>query len=230
MKGTVPYIIVNEHNAAHELFIKLGQSSSARPELPLDWIGRGGYSPAMMNGKIWRDARREWHSMLNVTASKKYLPYQVLESTKLLYDMLDTPEDFGKHISRYSNSVSMSMTVGYRVPSSDNPIIGQIIKTFIEVTKFNMQYNWVNFYPFLLKLPSALFSPKRKAQEIFTTYSQSSLPQFRSVQNESVPSFFQVIREHQSTLGLNDTQAAQLAEVLAGVRHIQLIYDICSLN
>lgn len=59
MKGTCPYIVVNDQSAARELFTKLGQNTSSRPYLPTESIVRGDYQPAMTNGPIWRVARRQ---------------------------------------------------------------------------------------------------------------------------------------------------------------------------
>lgn len=218
MKGTCPYIVVNDQSAARELFTKLGQNTSSRPDLPTESIVRGDYQPAMTNGPIWRVARRQWHGMLNVSAAKNYLPYQMLEATKLLYDCVNTPEDFAKHIPRYSNSVAMSMTAGYRVPSSDNPIISKILKSFEQASIYILKNNWANSYPFLFKTPAFLPGPKKGGKRVFVEYREKVLTDFQSVHNTSLPSFFQAIRENQGAMGLSDTEVATLAEILAGVK------------
>ncbi|KAL1636827.1 hypothetical protein SLS56_000920 [Neofusicoccum ribis] len=114
MKGSSPYVIVNEANAARELFNKLGQYTAARPDLPVDLLTHGWYEPSGMSGSVWRLARKQWHLMLNVSAAKKYLPYQSLETAKLIFDVAFETPNWDKHILRYSNSVTLSMMCGYR--------------------------------------------------------------------------------------------------------------------
>jgi len=40
------------------------------------------------------------HSLLNVQASRNYVPYQLLENKQMLNDLLDTPDDFVDHMRR----------------------------------------------------------------------------------------------------------------------------------
>lgn len=44
------------------------------------------------------------HGLLNVVTSKSYIPYQMLENKQMLYQFLTEPNDFLKHIRRYSNA------------------------------------------------------------------------------------------------------------------------------
>lgn len=52
------------------------------------------------------------HNLLNITVSRSYVPYQMLENKQMLYEMLTQPDDFLYHIRRYSNSLTTSMLFG----------------------------------------------------------------------------------------------------------------------
>lgn len=52
------------------------------------------------------------HNLLNISAARSYVPYQMLENKQMLYGLLTQPEDFLLHIRRYSNSLTTSMVFG----------------------------------------------------------------------------------------------------------------------
>jgi len=52
-------------------------------------------------GSYVNQFRKMVHSLLNITTSKQYLPYQVLENRQMLFQFLKEPNDFLNHIRRY---------------------------------------------------------------------------------------------------------------------------------
>lgn len=100
-------------------------------------------SPNTFNTKLaafflaedWRILRRAAHSILTPQACTQHLPIQRAEATQLMYDILKNPEvrtltpltqrhnltqllpqGFFNHVSRYSNSVILSVVFGKRAP------------------------------------------------------------------------------------------------------------------
>lgn len=214
MKGSKPYIVVNDPDAARELFVKLGQSTSGRTNVPTELAIRGGNNFAMSDGPLWRVARRQWHSMLNVGATKRYLPYQILESRKLLCEMLDSPQDFAKHIPRYSNSVSLSMTEGYRVAGSDDPIVAKTLAEFENFSVYIQRANWSNFVSLMWKLPAFLSPPKKQGRDVYKSFIETNYSRFLKAKASELPSFYQVIGRAQRSLGLTEEQALAMGEAL----------------
>ncbi|KAH7044517.1 putative cytochrome P450 [Macrophomina phaseolina] len=214
MKGSKPYIVVNDPDAARELFVKLGQSTSGRTNVPTELAIRGGNNFAMSDGPLWRVARRQWHSMLNVGATKRYLPYQILESRKLLCEMLDSPQDFAKHIPRYSNSVSLSMTEGYRVAGSDDPIVAKTLAEFENFSVYIQKANWSNFVSLMWKLPAFLSPPKKQGRDVYESFIETNYSRFLKAKASELPSFYQVIGRAQRSLGLTEEQALAMGEAL----------------
>jgi hypothetical protein len=56
--------------------------------------------------------RKMTHGLLNVQAARSYVPYQVLENKQMLFEILQTPQNFLEAIRRYSNSLTTTMTFG----------------------------------------------------------------------------------------------------------------------
>lgn len=214
MKGSRPYVIVNDPEAARELFNKLGQSSSGRLNIHTELAIRGGNNYPMSDGPLWRVARRQWHAMLNVASAKKYLPYQALEATKLLCEVLDAPEDVMKHLPRYSNSVSLSMTEGYRVISSDDPVVGRTLTEFQNFAIYLQTADWANFFPLLWKLPAFLSPPKKQGWDVYQSFLETNWNRFLKSRASDLPSFYQAIGQAQKSLGINDEQALAMGESL----------------
>jgi cytochrome P450 len=55
----------------------------------------------MKYNEKWRRIRKMIHALLNVQAARTYVPYQMLENTQMLNDLIDTPDDFVNHMRRY---------------------------------------------------------------------------------------------------------------------------------
>ncbi|PSN73010.1 putative cytochrome P450 [Corynespora cassiicola Philippines] len=214
MKGSRPYVIVNDPEAARELFVKLGQSSSGRLNSHTELAIRGGNNYPMSDGPLWRVARRQWHSMLNVASAKKYLPYQTLEATKLMCDMLESPQDFQRHVPRYSNSVSLSMTEGYRVASSDDPVVAKTLAEFDNFAVYLQAADWANFFPLLWKLPTLFSPPKKQGWNVYQSFIETNWNRFLKSKTSDLPSFYQVIGQAQQSLGISDEQALSMGESL----------------
>ncbi len=58
--------------------------------------------------------RKLVHTLLNVSAAKSYVPYQVPENQQMLHDILTDPDNFLHHIRRYSNALTTTMVFGWR--------------------------------------------------------------------------------------------------------------------
>ncbi|KAL4863325.1 hypothetical protein BDV12DRAFT_202169 [Aspergillus spectabilis] len=55
--------------------------------------------------------RKMVHGLLNAVTSRNYFPYQMLENKQMLYEFFTQPEDFLKHIRRYSNTLTTTIVV-----------------------------------------------------------------------------------------------------------------------
>lgn len=104
--GTQPLIVLSSAETVKELMDRRSNIASSKPDLFIsaDLIS-GGYRILFMKyDQTWRMTRKLCHSLLNIQAAKRYVPYQVLENKQMLADLLDTPEDFVNHMRRYQQS------------------------------------------------------------------------------------------------------------------------------
>jgi hypothetical protein len=61
------------------------------------------------------------HNTLNVKTAVAYIPYQDLENKDMMMAFLSQPEDFLKHVRRYTTSLTTQMVFGYRTTSNRDP-------------------------------------------------------------------------------------------------------------
>lgn len=56
--------------------------------------------------------RKMTHGLLNVQVARSYVPYQVLENKQMVFEILQSPQNFLEAIRRYSNSLTTTMSFG----------------------------------------------------------------------------------------------------------------------
>jgi cytochrome P450 len=132
---------------------------SSRAPLPLaqDVASAGRRQLFMQYGPEWRKIRKASHTLLNATTAIKYQPVQDFESKQLLDDFLNTPENFYEHNRRYSASVIMRVTYGYRLPSWDDPLVKEIYDVLDNLTEMTAPgAHAVDSFPSFAYLPEFL--------------------------------------------------------------------------
>jgi cytochrome P450 len=123
----------------------------------------------MQYGPKWRSIRKHSHALLNLTASTNYQPVQDFESKVLLKQLMQNPADFMSINRRYSASVIMQITYGYRIPSWDDPLIKRIYGVIDRFTVNTAPGAWaIDSFPALAALPQQLFGNWRAhGQKLF---------------------------------------------------------------
>ncbi|KAK7032159.1 hypothetical protein VNI00_013333 [Paramarasmius palmivorus] len=110
-------IVINSMEAAKELMEKRSTSTSDRPKNHMaEKVTRGQNMAIISYSDTWRVLRKAAHALLTPKAVEAHLPIQRAEACQVMNDFLNDPEDFFKHIGRYSNSVIMSILFGKRCP------------------------------------------------------------------------------------------------------------------
>ena len=133
---------------------------SSRPPAPLaqDVASAGRRQLFMQYGPKYREVRKMAHALLNTTVSPTYLPVQDLESKRLLFDMLNEPDEFYDHNRRYAASVIITATYGHRIDSWDHPLAKKIYSVLNNLQQFMTPGDWlVDTLPALSYLPEQLF-------------------------------------------------------------------------
>lgn len=128
--GFQKWVFLNSGEAAKEVIDKQSALSSSRPPMPSADIVSGYRRMLLMPyGSKWRNLRGIIHTMFTPKASDVFKPSQEFEAKQLLVDMANSKEDesaFYQHIRRYTTSVILTSTYGFRVPvwvRPDQPLI-----------------------------------------------------------------------------------------------------------
>lgn len=132
-------------------------SSRAPSPLAQDVASAGRRQLFMPYGPRWRSIRKHSHTLLNLATSTKYEGIQDFESKVLLKELLQDPDDFISINRRYSASVIMQVTYGYRIPSFDDELIKRIYGVLGRFTEMTALGAWaIESFPSLTWLPQML--------------------------------------------------------------------------
>ncbi|KAL3483239.1 cytochrome P450 [Aspergillus germanicus] len=223
MLGTQCLIVLSSDEAVKELLDRRSGIYSDRQEM---YIGQvlcsGGLRLLMMGyGPTWRMFRKMVHGLLNVVTSKNYVPYQMLENKQMLYEFLTQPDDFLKHIRRYSNALTTTMVFGWRTPTYEDEKMKQLFDGFSEFAEINQTgaAAFIDFFPLLRKLPAFLLPTQSKARELHkhekALYKGHWLKAKEDIRNNNIkPCFCIGMYEAQKRDGFSDDQAAYISGTL----------------
>ncbi|KAI1121293.1 cytochrome P450 [Nemania abortiva] len=218
--GTQVLIVLSSDVAIKELFDKRSAIYSDRLEM---YIGQtlcsGGYRFLMLRyGDNWRMFRKLGHQLLNARASKMYIPYQLLESKQLLYELLRQPEMFFESFRRYSNSLSTHIIYGWRTTAHDDPRLLQVFEGFYNFGLLAQTgaAAFADFFPVLRYLPDFMIPTKARAKALhrkeMKMYLDLWLEAKRSIEAGTIKECLCVdMTKQQEIEGFTDEQAAYIA-------------------
>ncbi|KEF54941.1 uncharacterized protein A1O9_09384 [Exophiala aquamarina CBS 119918] len=126
--GSTDYIWLNSREAIKEICDRRSAVYSSRMPLPMacDTVSAGRRLVFMPRSKRWRAVRAIIHRLLTPAAAKSYAPIQEYEAKQLSVDLLQEPNTFYDHNRRYSASLILQVTYGWRIPVWDCPEIHEI--------------------------------------------------------------------------------------------------------
>ncbi|KAM0328710.1 hypothetical protein ACHAQA_005123 [Verticillium albo-atrum] len=154
--GTTDYIWLSSPKIVKSLMDKKSGVYSSRPAMPLAQDVASGKSRQlfMAYGPEWRGLRKHSHALLNLSASKQYMPVQDYESKVVLNDLLNQPDQFYTINRRYSTSIIMLVTYGHRIPDFADPMITEIFSVLEHLSVMMAPGAFaVETLPALAKLP-----------------------------------------------------------------------------
>ncbi|KAK6382768.1 hypothetical protein LTS17_003437 [Exophiala oligosperma] len=221
--GSKTLVVLSGDKAVKDLLDKRSGMYSHRQEM---YIGQTlcsdnmrmlmmGYTPQ------WRNLRKMVHTVLNVTISKRYVPYQMLENKQMLYQMLVQPERFLENIRRYSNALTTSLVFGWRTHSYDDEKMKQLFDGFTEFAKLNQTGTaaLIDFFPWLRMLPDFALPTQKFAKDIHKKEKALYLDHWLHAKDEIKkktikPCFCQQLAKAQNDEGFSDEQAAYISGTL----------------
>ncbi|KAK5459729.1 hypothetical protein LTS15_003858 [Exophiala xenobiotica] len=156
--GFQRWVFLNSGSAAKEVIDKNSALSSSRPPMPsADFVS--GYMRILLMpyGERWRNLRSVIHTMFTPKASLTFKPSQEFEAKQMIYDMYQSRHDdtsFYQHVRRYTTSIILTSTYGFRVPIWDCEDVREIYGLMSEFSLASSPvYGLVDIFPVLLKLP-----------------------------------------------------------------------------
>ncbi|CAL1706719.1 unnamed protein product [Somion occarium] len=157
--GSTTGIVISSPKLAREYIDLRGATTSDRPPVYTDELISGGLElPLSPYGPTWRSMRRAAHDMLSPKACLRHLPIQRAESAQLMFDLLESPQRFYTHTSRYSGSVITSVLYGIHSPVYENGLVEKFDKFTERLESALKPGNSppVDMYPFMKYLPEIL--------------------------------------------------------------------------
>ncbi|KAL4935969.1 hypothetical protein BDV06DRAFT_205916 [Aspergillus oleicola] len=220
--GSQNFMLINSPAVVKDLIEKRGALYAARP----DWFIRefnGNMNIAFRNNDdVWRRMRKTYHVRLNVTVSNRYIPYQTFDSLQLLNDMLDSPDDFSRHIQRYTTSVASTVLYGWRTPSANKGYVRDLIQWMdktSEAANLQLADFWLFLRPLYRLIPISLSSYKSKLADVREIehrlfYTLLNDAKANIAAGKVYPSFIRDMlldRKQDETEGLSEEEIAQQA-------------------
>ncbi|OGM48730.1 O-methylsterigmatocystin oxidoreductase [Aspergillus bombycis] len=151
-------VIINDHQVVVDLMEKRSGLHSSRPHLPIaeitDWKDTLGLLPY---NSWFRAYRKALHQEMGTIASiSKYHNIIDMETHRLVFRILDNPDDLIQHIRKEAGSIILRVGYGYITEShARDPLVDLVDKGMEDFSQLVLPGAWlVNFIPILKYLPS----------------------------------------------------------------------------
>ncbi|KAI0703111.1 cytochrome P450 [Earliella scabrosa] len=146
-----PTVVLNSLESARDLLDKRSVKYSDRPRMVLlaELGGHDTSLPPMRYGDRFRKHRKWMHDFVsNKSALQTYRPVQLQEAHILLRNLLDTPDAFRDHLSRYVTATLLEVTYGRRLTSMEDELV-QLAERSVNATNEggNPGSMLVDFFP-----------------------------------------------------------------------------------
>ncbi|KZT12638.1 cytochrome P450 [Laetiporus sulphureus 93-53] len=154
-----PVLFLNSVEAANDLMDTKGANYSDRPPLVFlrESLGLGIITPLLPYGAQWR-RHRKWMqtALLDKRALDSYREMQIKQVRRLLWELIQSPEDFETHIKRYVGAFVLRITYGRTSGSSqDEEFIKMAAQAVADATGAgNLGAALIDFIPMLRYLPA----------------------------------------------------------------------------
>ncbi|KAK6383733.1 hypothetical protein LTS17_003025 [Exophiala oligosperma] len=151
-------VVLTDRRIIKQIMDKKASASSNRPVslVSQHLITEGDHMLMMDNTPRWRMMRRLIHQDLTeALCDREHSKIHQAESVQLLYDVLQSPDEWMQHLKRFSNSIIMSIVYGIRSPSIDAPWtkkLNDIVELWARINEFGATPP-VDLFPILKLVP-----------------------------------------------------------------------------
>ncbi|KLO04286.1 cytochrome P450 [Schizopora paradoxa] len=164
----IPILIINSFETASELLVKRSSIYSSRPYITMfnELQGLGWITSMKPYGETLRKHRAYLHRFFQTSETLNYLEIQERECCVMLYGILNTPENYGEHVRRFTGAVIMRNVYGYEVQGDADPLV-DLGEKVVRIAGESLNYIFLDFVPWLKYIPEGIpgINFPRKARE-----------------------------------------------------------------
>lgn len=168
LAGKEHYIVSNE-KVANDLLRERGNIYSSREQMPaaVQLLGDNLRPLFWSHNDTFRQGRKLMHSLAREKMAETYQSTQILESTRLLYDLIRAPEDYEGWFERYSSGLIFRLGFGKIMQNHNDPILKRLFQVVHEVERVASPGQYlVDLFPILMCLPDWLAPFKRELKSL----------------------------------------------------------------
>ncbi|KAK4051743.1 hypothetical protein OIO90_004567 [Microbotryomycetes sp. JL221] len=168
--GNATMVVLTGASEVKELMDRRSATTSDRPPLHVanELITNGKHLLAMGYSARWRLVRKILHQYLTIRmCEEKHQFVQSAESTQMIWDVLNKPDDYYNRVRRYSTGVILSIVYGRRGPTWEGPVsdIYSVMDPWSEIVETGATPP-VDIFPFFKKLPDFVSPWRKKALRV----------------------------------------------------------------
>ncbi|EXJ79931.1 hypothetical protein A1O3_08216 [Capronia epimyces CBS 606.96] len=165
--GPSTVIVLCSRESVHQLLDKKGAIYSDRPSLYIgDMLTKGDHMALTPANTVWREKRKiVTHNFSPKMLDEKHFRIQEAEATVLMNDLLAKPDDFIKHVRRYTASVANCIIYGQRAATYES-FWGHVSCSSPSSWSEAMEPGAnppVDIFPFIRYIPESMAFWKRRA-------------------------------------------------------------------
>jgi hypothetical protein len=156
--------IVSSEAVANDLCRDRGNNYSSREQLPaaVELLSDNLRPLFWPYGETIRQGRKLMHQVCQPSSAATYEPTQILESTRMLDDLIRQPEKYDKWFMRYSAGLIFRLGFG-KVLYEGNPLLNRIFHVVHTVERVASPGAYlVDTFPWMLYLPDCIAPFKRE--------------------------------------------------------------------
>ncbi|KAK4545451.1 hypothetical protein LTR36_002801 [Oleoguttula mirabilis] len=163
------HYVVSTEKVANALLRERGNIYSSREQLPaaVKLLGDSLRPLFYPHDDTFRQSRRLMHRLCKEGAAITYQSTQILESTRLLYDLIRNPEDYEGWLMRYSSGLIFRVGFGKVMKDNDDPLLKRLFAENHQLERVASPGAYlVDTFPILMNLPDWLAPFKRELKAL----------------------------------------------------------------
>ncbi|KZL68134.1 cytochrome P450 [Colletotrichum tofieldiae] len=217
--GKSTMIVLNDRRAVHELLVSKGAYNNDRPfDEQFHLAMRGENMATMSDGTMWRSQRKvisQFYSPKNLDTTLKAV--QEAEVARLMYDLLEKPEEFTQDVKRATASIASITMYGHSAKDWGSfwAYAPYITMEALSKAVAPGSYLPVEQFPFLKLIPASWMESRRRGNECYKTMT--------NVWNEA----YERVKERRST---GDQRVSLLDSILDGEIKVEVPHSYTGLN